>query len=636
MSTTTAKIRQGVVSRGLVGAITTTTISNGPSRSNSKNSKTTTTTAYGPNGWLKCNSVIIIIIISIVTASTILIGWFTIDDHNSTNTDSTTAVVTDGDIVRITKNKSTEKIPNPSLSATQQQLLLPPCRYDGHCPIGSTCAVPPSTEKSSNNRPLLGVCETIDRPDTIRQKQQAEDSVITNNSSYNLCTQVCYNELQYDEHFFQDQSPQIQWIEPIIQSNGRPMGCKIIYKRTSINTTLQTELNTLDQSKSYGNVDHSPAIEKWLETRFTYSIRTDPYYYDTTTPSYNDNDHNNHNSKNKDDDLWMSYCFHPCTTNNDCITPNDKEWQMKYPKTVMEQGFVCFNHSCQRNPIYWNPPRKSGSISSNDDTLMNEEMVVVTAATDSYFYGLENLVASVEYWSPQTKVVVYNLGGMDDTMKQKIVSWKNVIAYEWENGVPSHYPSHINISHTYSWKPIIMNETLHKYKFIFWLDAGSSVTGSLQPAIDITRKTGTFLVKGQDANMIKSHEGMYEWFNTSKATFKSGPHYSGNTQAYLYPSRYVHSIVIPNALCSLDPKCIMPDGSSLGNHRYDQTSLSILAYHARIHAPHYTEYLAAEQSQLQADLTKPSVRFVLTSRQGVNFYTSLRYNKKSINNHAKQ
>ena len=132
-----------------------------------------------------------------------------------------------------------------------------------------------------------------------------------------------------------------------------------------------------------------------------------------------------------------------------------------------------------------------------------------------------------------------------------------------------------------------------------------------------------FLVKGQDLDMRISHSATYKWFNTTKDKFKTERHFSGNTQGYLYPSRYFESVVVPNAECALDPNCIAPAHSNVGNHRFDQTSLSILAYHPKVRAPHYTEYVAVKLDQLSRNLQKPSPKFVWTSRNSFTYYSKL-------------
>jgi hypothetical protein len=173
----------------------------------------------------------------------------------------------------------------------------------------------------------------------------------------------------------------------------------------------------------------------------------------------------------------------------------------------------------------------------------------------------------------------------------------------------------------YAWKPIIVNETVHKYGSIFWLDSGSTLAGPVQPVQEALQHQGIVLMKGQDLDMRpKASEKSFEWFGYDKRAMSVGPHFSGNTQAFLCPSRYMETVVIPNCKCALDPNCIAPAGSQLGNHRYDQTTISILAYMPKTRLPHYTEFLAASRDQLNPDLSKPSFKFVWTARQGCNFY----------------
>jgi hypothetical protein len=146
--------------------------------------------------------------------------------------------------------------------------------------------------------------------------------------------------------------------------------------------------------------------------------------------------------------------------------------------------------------------------------------------------------------------------------------------------------------------------------------------GPITPIEQVVQKTGMALFKGQDLDMKpKSFTDTYEWFNVTKEKFVAGPHFSGNTQAFMLPSRYVESIVIPDAICAMDRDCIQPSGAHLHNHRFDQTTISILAYMPKVRAPHYTEYLAAGKSQLNPDMRKPSFKMIWTTRNTVKYYT---------------
>jgi hypothetical protein len=179
----------------------------------------------------------------------------------------------------------------------------------------------------------------------------------------------------------------------------------------------------------------------------------------------------------------------------------------------------------------------------------------------------------------------------------------------------------------YAWKPIIIQETLAKYKMIFWIDAGSTLRGPITPIEDIVKRNGIVLFHGQDESMTpRAHFKSYEWFNFTKATMVTGPHVSGNTQVYLSPSRYVDSLVNCNAACAMDPKCIAPIGSGLHNHRFDQTTLSLCAYHPKVWPNHHTEYLACVAERLPRDARAASYKIVFTARQATRAYKDMKGN----------
>jgi hypothetical protein len=180
----------------------------------------------------------------------------------------------------------------------------------------------------------------------------------------------------------------------------------------------------------------------------------------------------------------------------------------------------------------------------------------------------------------------------------------------------------------YAWKPIIIQETLAKYKMIFWLDAGSVLRGPITPIENIVKRNGIVLFHGQDESMTEmSHAKSYEWFNFTKDTMVTGPHISGNTQVYLSPSRYVESLVNCNARCAMDPQCIAPDGASLSDHRFDQTTLSLCAYHPNLWPNHHTEYLTSVSKPfLPKDARAPSYKIVFTARQTMGAYKNIQGN----------
>ena len=415
------------------------------------------------------------------------------------------------------------------------------CRYEGHCPVGTTCAIATTTTTTTTTSP--GSCEDYIPAELITESDP--------------CIASCLEELKWDEQFYFDSKVNVESMWNTLSSQQRrPDGCIIQYHRTPQNPWEGFTIDTWKQAVQNHHV-----------------LRVDPV---------------------KDDDerqAWRAFCYAPCTT--------------KATLTSCGNHFVCNQQSrqCEPEPEYWTPTNAT-----------KHDMVIVTGASFGFFLGLENLVASCLYWAPEHSVVIYNLG----LTKEQLLtaqSWPNVIDIKWKDGFPDSFPDHVRIGKVYAWKPIAMNESVHEYGNIFWLDAGNTLTGPMEPAEYIVHKTGIFLVRGQDENMEPwSHQSTYEYMGYNKTTFQGGPHYSGNTQAYLYPSRYIDTIVKPNAACAMELECISPQGSDLGNHRYDQTTLSVLTYQHCLMVPARTEYLAASIEQLNSDLMKPSFMFVWTAR----------------------
>ena len=485
----------------------------------------------------------------------------------------------------------------------------PLCQYDGHCPERSICAV--RTNQDTN---LAGQCQpfvnnTILPPSkSISSKSRSPPPTASVH-----CYDTCLQELRLDEHFYHASWPLVDHSFDVTQLPGLPKGCAIVFQRQKEDPSTSSIVNELqnfdtqhppDKKGLYKDVKKS--IVDWVEhKRFQYLKRVDPY--------------------DSNGDRWIAYCTQTCRTDVDCQTHvSDPQLPAASRRSFFSfpgwnnqpNGFICNEHkACVRNPDYWDKPQ------SNVD--LPRPVIFVTALTGPFYEALLNLAASIRFWAPNHKMVVYNLGDLSEAQLKAIQSWSNVESVEWWDGIPAQYPDHVRKAKNYAWKPLIVNETLHKYKHIFWLDAGSTLVGPIDHAIQITQQQGIMLMKGQDDDMRgMSFPETYQWFGFDKDTMDVGGHFSGNTQAYLSPSRYVDSIVRRNAECALDADCIAPPRSNKSTHRYDQTSLSVLAYSPNIRLPHYTEFLAAHREQLNDNLRDPHFRFAWSSRYRCHYFTT--------------
>ncbi|KAL7575206.1 hypothetical protein ACA910_018693 [Epithemia clementina (nom. ined.)] len=514
------------------------------------------------------------------------------------------------------------------------------CRYDGHCAIGMTCGVP----LWKNSTPQ-GAHEEQETDDGLPPGQCLDFPILPNQKSPNdkdndeflkTCQQACQVELEMDEHFFHEAWPHIlAGSARTTASVSRPKGCVIDYVRQDDNVEHWKELHANDEAAHKG--EPTASILAWEKTRFRHLIRVDPVISAANSNSSNSNSSSNKTTTSESNatntlfmdepqQVWRAYCIAPCQTNNDCQTESTK-----YILDDSNRPWQCVEGACQRNPHYWenfnellvaDAPNTSVTLQQQQQQQQRKprpgKIVFVTGATKKFFPGLKNLVASIRYWAPNNSVVVYNLGGLDQYAGE-IQGWKNVIAMEWfDEGIPKEYPPHVHAGKKYAWKPIAIEQALKKYGMIFWLDAGSTLTAPVEPIENIVKRNGIFLVHGQDVDMKrKSHNATYKWYGIDKDTFPNNrPHFGGGTQASLYPSRFVEPIIERNAACARDENCIAPKGSTLGNHRYDQTSISICAYHPHVRAPHHTEFLAASFKQLNKYLTDPSYQIIYTARGG--------------------
>ncbi|CAH1779243.1 unnamed protein product, partial [Owenia fusiformis] len=253
-----------------------------------------------------------------------------------------------------------------------------------------------------------------------------------------------------------------------------------------------------------------------------------------------------------------------------------------------------------------------------NQTLKTSDVKIVTAANDDYFFGLMEFVASVHFWDPHTSIIVYDLG-LRPQQKKKAESWCNVQV----NPLPESTPDHIRNEDRkrYTWKPLILQDAVTKYGAIFYSDAGSVIRGPLEPIRKLLIDDGHFFVQGQDMDMTKLlHEGMCRYFKVNKKMLKGKYSFAGNTQGYVRGGLAEKHILHPLVKCAISPECITPRGSSLQNHRYDQSALSIIIYTSSIAVQPHTEFLAASWNQLNPNPFLPSSKIVWTSRQGSHSY----------------
>ena len=176
-------------------------------------------------------------------------------------------------------------------------------------------------------------------------------------------------------------------------------------------------------------------------------------------------------------------------------------------------------------------------------------------------------------------------------------------------------PQHLRELHNYAWKALVLKDAILHHDSILWTDAGSDFRASPEPLSGQLEREGHLFFQGQDEDMSrKSHPGCYRALGTDIGRFAGKPHFAGGLQGYTRSGRAHSRILEPMFRCAMEKQCIAPPGSSLDNHRFDQTVLSILAYQSELAIKPATRLLAAERDQLAEDPLQQSERIVYTAR----------------------
>eukprot|EP00124_Ichthyophonus_hoferi_P002109 Ihof_evm9s132 gene=Ihof_evmTU9s132 len=244
--------------------------------------------------------------------------------------------------------------------------------------------------------------------------------------------------------------------------------------------------------------------------------------YDDHYDSESDNDNENNNSEYDDNNENSQ-------DNNELNIKKVEEKATKFPDFAPDDGSALSNVDMidSSDPI----PLKSHHTQHNKENKMSasitdsSEMVIVTAADDSFFQSLTNMIGSIHFWNKDKPIIVYDLG-LTTEMREAIGSWCNV-ELRWPGGVPPTFARHIHIPKIYAWKPLAIKDALKYYSKVLWLDAGNNVRGSLDIIEKYLTQDGHYLVQGQDGDMTRhTHDLTMRFLGQNKEEFTGKPSYA--------------------------------------------------------------------------------------------------------------
>ena len=213
---------------------------------------------------------------------------------------------------------------------------------------------------------------------------------------------------------------------------------------------------------------------------------------------------------------------------------------------------------------------------------------IVTGCSQNHFWAEIQFLRSL-FESKQTEFqcYFYDLGISPKHKEFLVKKFPHVLLRTFDY---SKYPSYFNIrvsAGQYAWKPVIleqiMDEILEKNSenpgYLVWCDAGNMVKGNLIHLVNVLQKSGVYTPESEGPIMRWTHVKTLQYFNINgnnpllRRTMRAGGYVGFDLSR-----EEVRGFIRYFSTCAQTEQCIAPSGSSRGNHRQDQSVLSILYY----------------------------------------------------------
>ena len=224
-------------------------------------------------------------------------------------------------------------------------------------------------------------------------------------------------------------------------------------------------------------------------------------------------------------------------------------------------------------------------------------LVVVTALSSNHLDEAQDMVASIQTFLPQTKIIVYDLGL---TTKERS-EFSKLCNVEVRQFAFERYPTHVSSLRKFAWKPLIVQEVASQHEVILYGDASLRMIGpDIHSAFD--RLAVLPFLSGSPHHYIiisMTHEGMIEYLNYPPSREEMSTVHGVEANSFLLWVNNVtrSKLLNPWVDCALSGEdCISPpdtkpdgcsyfwfyvhwwswDGRYINCHRFDQSALNII------------------------------------------------------------
>ena len=222
-------------------------------------------------------------------------------------------------------------------------------------------------------------------------------------------------------------------------------------------------------------------------------------------------------------------------------------------------------------------------------------LVVMTGISSNHFKESRDMIASVQKFLPNTKLIVYDLG-LNDNQRKTMLTYCNVELRTFHFEL---YPPHVKELFKYAWKPIMHRDVAEEYEVILYGDASMRLKGNFKDTVLPLLQMFPYVpgnVFLHCSIISMTHEGMLNYLNVSRQEVADVLiHTIQATLHTVWATQQIKEKLIKYWVdCALHPECIAPPGAGIfgcnmsmvktnpgkyvGCHRFDQSALNVILY----------------------------------------------------------
>ncbi|XP_038061730.1 uncharacterized protein LOC119732344 [Patiria miniata] len=237
--------------------------------------------------------------------------------------------------------------------------------------------------------------------------------------------------------------------------------------------------------------------------------------------------------------------------------------------------------------------RMIGLVTADPRELMNRT-VIVTAISQNHLKESMGMIASVQEFLPNTRIVMYNLGlntaGIQQVNTERLLEMDLIEVYKILNGLEGIEESKLFQRHDNPFQ-----ETLDEFGVIFWCDASARYQQDPLVLFSLLKEQQGFMRRIMEFKsnkmLVRTHPKMFEAIGIDREQFRADAGYAmcfeANRLLFVNSALVRTKIIGPWVDCAMNMACIAPKGSVLAQnqkgpqrytHRFDQAALALVAY----------------------------------------------------------